>query len=116
MIDDREYLNPLQATIGRCSLRAHIATHRLSYSNRVDVQSLTIALCRERRRSPCGSMASGCGVMSSRTPDKHSRDGDSIPKTMMAFDPLALSTRDSQVREVVEAIDQPVGMGKERNV
>lgn len=113
MIDDREYLSPLQATIEHCSPPIRIVTHRLSYSNQVDVQSLTTALCRAHRRSPCGSMVNGCGVMSSRTLDKHFRDEDSTPRTMMAFVRLALLTRDSRVREAVEVIDQPVRVKNE---
>lgn len=56
---DREYLSPLRAMIGRCSLRAHSAEHRLWCWSRADVQSLTIALCSRCHRSPCGWKASG---------------------------------------------------------
>lgn len=108
MIDDREYLNPLRAMKEHYSLPIHIVIHRLSYLNRVDVQfSLTVP-CTRHHRSLCVSMVSGCEVMSSKIPDKRSQDVDNIPKTTMAFFPLVLLTRDIQVPEVVEVIDQPV--------
>lgn len=107
MKDDREYLSPLQATTERCSLPIRILTHPLSCWNRVDVQSLTIALCSRHHRSLCESMANECEEMFSKTPDKRSQDVDNIPRTMKAFSLSVLSTQDIQVPRVVEVIDQP---------
>lgn len=61
---DREYLSPLRAMRGRCSLPAHSGEHRPLCWNLTDAQSSRIVLCSRCRRSLCVLKASGCAEQS----------------------------------------------------